>query len=49
MSDLLDRAVQKARRLPEAEQNVIAAIIIDGFLKNPTSALRCIPRHCNVL
>ncbi len=21
----------------------------DGFVKSPTSALRCIPRHCNVL
>jgi hypothetical protein len=29
MSDLLDRAVQKARRLPDAEQNVIAAIILE--------------------
>ena len=29
MSDLLDSAVQKARRLPEAEQNVIAAIILE--------------------
>ncbi len=29
MSDLLDRAVQKAQRLPEAEQNVIAAIILE--------------------
>ena len=29
MSDLLDRAVQKARRLPEAEQNVIASIILE--------------------
>ena len=29
MSDLLDRAVRKARRLPEPEQNVIAAIILE--------------------
>ena len=29
MSDLLDRAVQKARRLPEAEKNVTAAIILE--------------------
>ena len=29
MSDLLDSAVQKARRLPKAEQNVIAAIIFE--------------------
>jgi hypothetical protein len=29
MSDLLDRAVLKARRLPDAEQNVIAAIILE--------------------
>ena len=29
MSDLLDRAVQKARSLPDAEQNVIAAIILE--------------------
>jgi len=21
----------------------------DGFVKSPTSALRCIPRHCDVL
>ena len=29
MSDLFDRAVQKARKLPEAEKNVIAAIILE--------------------
>jgi hypothetical protein len=29
MSDLLDRAVQKARSLPEAEKNVIATIILE--------------------
>ena len=29
MADLLDRAAQKVRRLPEAEKNVIAAIIIE--------------------
>ena len=29
MSDLLDSAVQKARKLPKAEQNVIAAIILE--------------------
>jgi hypothetical protein len=29
MSDLLNRAVQKARNLPEAEKNVIAAIILE--------------------
>ena len=31
MPDLLDRAVQKARRLPEAEKNVIAAIILEDL------------------
>lgn len=29
MSKLLDRAVRKARMLPEAEQNAIAAIILE--------------------
>ena len=29
MSDLFDRAIQKARTLPEAEKNVIAAIILE--------------------
>jgi hypothetical protein len=29
MSDLFDRAVQKASKLPEAEKNVIAAIILE--------------------
>lgn len=29
MSKLLDRAVQRARMLPEAEQNAIAAIILE--------------------
>ncbi|EFK06002.1 conserved hypothetical protein [delta proteobacterium NaphS2] len=29
MSDLFDRAVQKARKLPEAEKNVIATIILE--------------------
>jgi hypothetical protein len=29
MSDLFDRAIQKARMLPEAEKNVIAAIILE--------------------
>ena len=29
MSELLDRAVQKARKLPNAEQNVIATIILE--------------------
>ena len=29
MSDLLDRAFQKARRLSEAEKNVIATIILE--------------------
>jgi len=28
MSELLERAVEKARSLPDAEQNVIAAIIL---------------------
>ena len=29
MSDLFDRAVQKARSLPEAEKNVIATIMLE--------------------
>lgn len=29
MSEMLDRAFEKARRLPDAEQDAIAAIILD--------------------
>lgn len=29
MSDLFDRAVQKVKKLPEPEKNVIAAIILE--------------------
>ena len=34
MSDLFDRAVQKARTLPEAEKNVIATIILEELEDN---------------
>ena len=27
----------------------VKIIKVDGFVKSPTSALRCIPRHCDVL
>jgi len=27
----------------------MSTVIIDGFVKSPTSALRCILRHCSVL
>ena len=34
MSDLFDRAIQKARTLPEAEKNVIATIILEELEDN---------------
>ena len=34
MSDLFDRAIQKARMLPEAEKNVIATIILEELEDN---------------
>ncbi|MCD6294909.1 MAG: hypothetical protein J7M20_08345 [Deltaproteobacteria bacterium] len=34
MSDLFDRAIQKARMLPEAEKNMIAMIILEELEDN---------------
>ena len=31
------------------EDNGMSMIIYDGFVKSPTSALRCTLRHCSVL